>query len=113
MKIYQIHEYGGEWEDSYDYIVGSYLLKEKAIDEKERLEKEEEYLRALIYKCRRCPLRHYIKSNINIEQYCNEYEPFDINKHDSEEYDENDKCVNYYYHHESSWYKIEEVNVIE
>ena len=42
MKIYQIHEYGGEWEDKYDLIVASYLSKEKAIAEKERLEKEQE-----------------------------------------------------------------------
>ena len=30
MKIYQIHKYGGEWEDAYDDIVGSYLRKERA-----------------------------------------------------------------------------------
>jgi len=41
MKIYQIHERGGEWEDYYDYIASSYLSEEKAIAEKERLEKEQ------------------------------------------------------------------------
>lgn len=40
MKIYQIHEYGGEWKDSYDFIVGSFVSRERAILEKKRLEKE-------------------------------------------------------------------------
>lgn len=52
MKIYQIHEWGGEWEDRYDYIVSSYLSKEKAEAEKERLEKEQ----AGIMKCNECPI---------------------------------------------------------
>ena len=30
IKIYQIHEKGGGCEDNFDYIVGSYLHKEKA-----------------------------------------------------------------------------------
>lgn len=42
MKIYQIHEYGGEWEDKYDWIVGSYLSEERAMKEHMRLEKEYE-----------------------------------------------------------------------
>ena len=33
MKIYQLHKFGGEWEDSYDYIIGSYLRKERAEEE--------------------------------------------------------------------------------
>ena len=31
MKIYQLHEYGGQWEDSFDYIIDSYLKKERAV----------------------------------------------------------------------------------
>ena len=30
MKIYQIHQFGGMYEDHYDYIVGSYVHKESA-----------------------------------------------------------------------------------
>lgn len=30
MKIYQLHKYGGQWEDAYDHIIGSYLRKERA-----------------------------------------------------------------------------------
>ena len=42
MKIYQIHEYGGELEDKFDYIVGSYLSEERAIAERMKLEANEE-----------------------------------------------------------------------
>ena len=38
MKIYQLHERGGEWEDYYDYIRGSFLRKERAIEEKIKAE---------------------------------------------------------------------------
>lgn len=121
MKIYQIHKYGGEWEDYHDYIVASYLLEEKALVEKEQLEKEEEYLR----KCNSCPLyycwddcdekceecrKHTIERT---KKYCDRYEPFDKDKHDLEEHDESEKCVNYYSHFDDYYFRIEEVDVIE
>ena len=34
MKIYQLHEYSGEYEDFSDRIIGSYLRKERAEEEK-------------------------------------------------------------------------------
>lgn len=37
MTIYQIHEYSGEYEDYRDYIVGSYLNREKATAKMEKL----------------------------------------------------------------------------
>lgn len=56
MEIYQIHETGGEWEDSYDRIVGSYLNAEKAEEECKRLSTNE-FLRMLSAKaCAVCPL---------------------------------------------------------
>lgn len=120
MKIYQIHEYGGEWEDRYDYIVGSYISHDKAIAEKERLEKEEEIKR----KCKSCPLYfcdldcdedcdECYKHQVNkAKKYCDRYEPFDKNKHNTDDYDEEDRCVNYCLN-EDSYFKIEEVDVIE
>ena len=33
MKIYQLHKYGGELEDYRNYIIGSYLHKERAEEE--------------------------------------------------------------------------------
>lgn len=111
MKIYQIHKYGGVWEDSYDYIVASFISKEKADVEKERLEKEDEELS----KCCECPLyycpgdcslscgtekcKNFIMSEL--KTYCDKYAP-----------DGREKCKNYYYR-ESSFFKIEEVDVIE
>ena len=52
MKVYQIHEYGGVWEDRFDYIRYSYLDEEKAIDKLKELEEEEK----LAVQCRNCPL---------------------------------------------------------
>lgn len=119
-KIYQIHEYGGQWEDAYDYIVSSYFSENKAITEKERLEKEEEDRR----KCNSCPL-YFCEDNCDnnckkcgkrrVEKariYCSRYEPFDASKHSSEEYCSSDKCINYDYG-EESFFRIEEVEISE
>ena len=119
MKIYQIHDYGGEWEDRFDYIVVSYFSKQKAETEMERLKSEEELAR----KCNSCPLYFCpMKCDKDCDQcnaielakqYCDRYEPFDENKHDPEEYDKYDKCINYDYHMDDHFFRIEEVDVIE
>ena len=113
MKIYQIHEYGGEWEDRYDYIVGSYLSQEKAIVEKERLEKEE----VEAEKCDSCPLffcdpdcdedcEDCGKYRIDkAKKYCDEYEPVDERNRDM--------CMNCKSQIYYSNFSIEEVEVIE
>ncbi len=38
MVIYQIHKYSGQYEDFTDVIVGSYLKKERAEEEKVNFE---------------------------------------------------------------------------
>jgi hypothetical protein len=113
MKIYQIHEWGGEWEDRYDYIVGSYLSEEKAIVEKERLEKAE----AESEKCDNCPLffcepdcdKDCKKCNEysidKAKKYCDEYEPVDESNYDM--------CMNRKSQIYYSNFSIEEVEVIE
>ena len=115
MKIYQIHEYGGDWEDSYDYIVGSYLSKDKATTEKERLEKEEKFKQELVVKCDYCPLYdcfnecdgncpECLKRRGNkAKEYCEKYKP------DAESYE----CKNRVYFEDNSYFKIEEVDVTE
>lgn len=55
MKIYQLHEYGGEYEDYFDRIIGSYLHKERAEEEKFRAETEERILTEQAEKCENCP----------------------------------------------------------
>lgn len=113
MKIYQIHEYGGEWEDKFDCIVSSYLSKEKAIAEKERLEKKEEDFIKQVEKCSKCPLYNRSRNINDVGKYCYDYEPFEEGVHDPNEY-ESELCVNYvYYYSSDSFYRIEEVEVIE
>ena len=110
MKIYQIHEWGGEWEDRYDYIVGSYLLEEKAIAEKERLEAEEKEAA----KCNICPL-YFCEPDCNgdcedcdnlridkAKKYCDRYKQSDYGK-----------CENFYLKLYDGHFNIEEVEVIE
>ena len=114
MKIYQIHEYGGEWEDAYDYIVASYLSEDKALAEKERLEKEN----AEMIKCNDCPL-YYCPSECDLKcgskecdkqavnstkKYCNDYEPERKYKRE---------CKNHSFNFRDSLFKIEEREVIE
>lgn len=102
MTIYQIHEYGGEYEDRFDYIIASYLSKEKADKEMERLEinkKQNE-------KCRNC----CVSENEN----CPRREPFNESVHEGERFDyDDDRCIHQYWSMYDSNYKIEEVDVIE
>ena len=56
MRIYQIHKCGGQWEDSYDYIIGSYLKKERAEEEKVKAEKKESTRIERHKKCCNCPI---------------------------------------------------------
>lgn len=118
MKIYQIHEYGGEWEDYYDRIVTSYLLKEKAIVEKERLEKRE----AELMKCSSCPL-YYCPQDCKLDclkekecreqavrltkKYCDDFKPY------NDDDDKRIQCENRYFKYDESSFRIEEVEVIE
>lgn len=116
MKIYQIHCYGGEWEDRFDYIESSYLSEEKAITEKERLEKEDEET----MKCSECPLYYCPQdcdctaSNMKeckeraieyVKKNCKYYKPEETSKY---------RCEGYHISsYDSCFYKIEEVEVIE
>lgn len=116
MKIYQIHEYGGHWEDRFDCIISSYISEEKAIAEKEKLEKEQEDFIKQSEKCSECPLYNRNKNITDVKKYCNDYEPFDVGLYDADEYDESDLCVNYVRYcsyWDYSFYRIEEVEVIE
>lgn len=106
MKIYQIHKWGGQWEDSYDYIVGSYLHKEKAEMQKLRLEAEEQGLRNQSKKCNECPyLYDYFVGNEKLLEYCP--------RPDLEEYADGIDCANYYQLWDESDFKIKEIEVEE
>ena len=56
MKIYQIHETSGQWEDYRDYIVGTYLYKDKAESEMKKLVEKEQIRQKQYDHCRNCPI---------------------------------------------------------
>ena len=62
MKIYQIHEYGGEYEHFYDYIVGSYLDREQAQEEMDRLIEQHAKRKKQEDECYEC-FRNHSESN--------------------------------------------------
>lgn len=110
MKIYQLHEYGGEWEDSFDYIIGSYLRKERAEEEKVKAEAKENELAERGRKCNRCPFLEHLYANLDDliakhSHYCSEVKLKD---------DEwGITCENYYSHWDESSFEIKEVEVEE
>lgn len=111
MKIYQLHECGGQWEDGYDLIIGSYLRKERAEQEKVKVEEKLRKLMANAKRCRNCPFLE--KDNMTevedmlsyYDDYCSEMKledsPWGIN------------CDNYCYIYEESDFYIKEVEVEE
>lgn len=111
MKIYQLHKYGGEWEDAYDHIIGSYLHKERA--EEAMAEKHASNRREQEYAehCAVCPYWHYVDSdNADLRDkmlaYCDHS---DIHCDEDGELICNASCLLYDY----SNLRIEEVEVIE
>lgn len=109
MKIYQIHKRYGEWEDYHDYIIGSYLNKERAEIEKTKAELDEEELIRKAKKCVRCP---YLETFDNIGMLLNKYPNYCFEA-DLEYDDYGIDCRNYYTLWDKSVYEIEEVEVIE
>ena len=55
FKIYQIHETGGEYDEFFDNIVGSYLHRERAEQELKKLNAASDANYADYQKCLSCP----------------------------------------------------------
>ena len=116
MKIYQIHEHSGSYEDYRDRIVGTYLLEPKALSEKERLEAIE----AEREKCRECPLYicnddNKVFCNNDCGESCHKHILSNIHKY-CDKYDEDDgdnHCKNHTWYSDERTYEIKEVEVIE
>jgi len=109
FKIYQIHAFGGQWEDAYDYIVSSHLRPERAEEVMQELIEEQ----ASYGDCRDCPAIFYGCDSEEALKYCSKYEPFDETKHVWDEIDD-ERCVNYDWNYgEPSQFRIEEVEVEE
>lgn len=108
MKIHQIHETGGEWEDSYDNIVSSHLNARKAEVECQKLRVEENKRIERARKCNDCPLYRDAWSEPQeqtikmTKRYCQYYE------YDGEKY-----CANWESDMEERHFDVREVKVIE
>ena len=110
MKIYQLHEYGGGWEDSYDRIIGSYLRRERAEEEKIKAEIKETELMEHGQRCKYCPFIEEIF--IDLESLTSEYPDY-CKEAKLENGDYGINCENYYVHWDESSFGIEEVEVEE
>lgn len=107
MTIYQIHETGGEWEDSYDMIVSSYLNARKAEVECQKLRVEEVKRLERARKCNDCPLYdswdevsgQVVKA---AKRYCPYYES-----------EEGRRCSNHEYDMDEKHFDVHKVEVIE
>lgn len=108
MIIYQLHKTGGQWEDYFDYIIGSYLRKERAEEEKIKAEVEEKELIEQGNKCNNCQLigHHFASIDDLLVKYpCSEAK--------LEETDYGIQCANYCSHWDDASFRIEEVEVEE
>lgn len=112
MKIYQLHEYSGEWEDFRDHIRGSYLRKERAEEEKVKAEEFEKILVERSDRCNKCPFIDYDNAFLKINeliQKCSDY----CSLVELEETDYGINCQNYYHCWDESTFEIKEVEVEE
>ena len=108
MKIYQLHKYEGEWGDSYDHIIGSYMRKERAEEEKIKAEAEERELKEQSEKCDECPyLYDPFITNEELLVYCSKA------KLEKNKYNDDIDCQNYMTHWDDVCFRIEEVEVEE
>lgn len=92
MKVYQIHEYSGSYDDFADYIVGTFLSEAKA---KEHMEHLQSIIADMVVKYNRCAECDFSKSCF---------------VDDGAGYCEN--CYDYRYEMDDA-YEIKEVEVIE
>ena len=110
MKIYQLHKYGGEWEDAYDHIIGSYLYKERAEQEMAKAELQNEENKKLSCHCSNCPIVDYWKLDAEVarkcEKYCDKFKYVDMG-------DDGFECANYIAYLQDAHFSIEEVEVAE
>lgn len=112
MKIYQIHEHYGDFEDYVDRIVGSYLHENKAQLELMNLRVRERERQIKGEKCNRCPIfdadmqgTDFDVAIKTVHEYCDQA---DITS-DLYGYD----CNNYCAHWDETTYEIEEIEVEE
>ena len=111
MKIYQIHKYGGEWEDYYDYIVGSYIRKERAEEMMGAFVEQSKSDREQARRCGRCPAWNQLGDNT--EQIAMECGIYCDKFHRDNNEDGTFECSNWMSINYESHFRIEEVEVEE
>lgn len=111
MKIYQLHEHSGEWEDYRDRIIGSYLRKERAEEEKTKAEAREKEAMEQSKKCNRCPFLEDAFSP-NIDHLLGKH-PNYCDKVQLSAGDYGIDCDNFYLHWNDADFEIQEVEVEE
>ena len=112
MKIYQLHKYGGEWEDRFDEVIGTYLYRIRAEEEMIKAEERTTELLQQCKLCMSCPMLDYA-TTVNIDEitakhsdYCDKIDLLTDGVFGMD-------CHNYTYPLEDAHFRIEEVEVIE
>lgn len=110
FKIYQIHRLSGQYEDFSDYIVCSYLHKERAERELQRLKETLKDYYALCKRCEGCPAQFgcSVEDAESVKNICPEF------SYNEEETSLIVFCRNSMFMYEDNVsYKIEEIDVNE
>lgn len=110
MIIYQLHKYSGEFEYYEDHIIGSYLRKERAAEERAKAEANTKEMMRHSKKCQNCPFLEEDFSDIDdllVEHsgYCPEAK--------LGEYAFGMTCENYYTIWSEPTFEVKEVEVEE
>lgn len=109
MKIYQLHKYNGEYEDFRDYIIGSYLRKERAEEEKLKAEAKEKELIERSNKCKNCP---FLESFLTTDKLLSIYQNY-CQETELEESEYGIECNNYVMFWDESIFEIKEIEIEE
>lgn len=113
FKIYQIHEMGGAYEESFDNVIGSYLRKKRAEEVLNNLRGDEDKRRARALKCQDCPVHDRGCTNrLIIGEYCEDFDDAYAQDDDGEYlFCKNEYCS--YPAYDNRCYRIDEVEVEE
>lgn len=103
MKVYLLIEFGGQWEDYYEYIIGCYASHQMAIDEKLTLEEENETAQKQKEMCQHCLVALENKTNPDCNMCQIRFSNLDMDYY----------CENASDLYENKYYKIKELEVIE
>lgn len=110
MTIYQLHEYSSDYDYPHDYIIGSYLRKERAEEEKLKAEVANQKLIERSKKCNKCPF--LIEDFANIDELFNEHSDY-CSEAKLEQGEYGIDCENYSVCWDENHFEVEEVEVEE